>query len=56
MGPIPIEAPRIRLSRTPASVRKPGPALGEDNDYVLREILGMGDEQIADLAIAGALE
>lgn len=56
MGSIPIEAPRIRLSRTPASVRNPGPALGEDNDYVLREILGMGDEQIADLAIAGALE
>lgn len=56
MGSIPIEAPRIRLSRTPASVRKPGPALGEDNDYVLRTILDMDDEQIAELAIAGALD
>ncbi|NUQ55206.1 MAG: CoA transferase [Dehalococcoidia bacterium] len=56
MGSIPVESPRIRLSRTPGSVRRPGPALGEDNDHVLREILGMGDEEIANLAIAGALE
>ena len=30
--------------------------MGEHNDYALREILGMDDEEIAELVIAGVLQ
>ncbi len=51
-----VEGPRIALSRTPAVMDHAGPALGEHNDYVLREILGLDDEAISELVIGGALE
>jgi crotonobetainyl-CoA:carnitine CoA-transferase CaiB-like acyl-CoA transferase len=56
LGTIHVEGPRIILSRTPGSVTRPGPTFGQDNDYVLREILGMDDDAIGDLIAAGALE
>jgi crotonobetainyl-CoA:carnitine CoA-transferase CaiB-like acyl-CoA transferase len=34
----------------------PAPCLGQHNEYVLKEILGMSDGEIADLVVAGALE
>jgi crotonobetainyl-CoA:carnitine CoA-transferase CaiB-like acyl-CoA transferase len=30
--------------------------LGEHNEYVLKEILGMSDEEVAELIIEGAVE
>ena len=51
-----IESSRIRLSRTPARVFTRAPALGADNEQVLRELLGYDDERIAALALAEALE
>lgn len=45
----------FRLSKTPGTLRSPAPLLGEHNDYVCREILGMDDEQIADALVAQAL-
>lgn len=56
LGPISIDNARYILSRTPAEVRWPGPTYGQHNDEVLRSILGLGDEEIAELATAGALE
>jgi benzylsuccinate CoA-transferase BbsF subunit len=56
LGEVLLEGSRMRLSRTPARVERPGPTLGQDNDHVLREILGMGDEEIIELVAAGALE
>jgi crotonobetainyl-CoA:carnitine CoA-transferase CaiB-like acyl-CoA transferase len=50
-----VEGSRIVLSRTPAVVRRAGPALGEHNDLVLREMLGYDDDRVTDLVIAGAL-
>jgi crotonobetainyl-CoA:carnitine CoA-transferase CaiB-like acyl-CoA transferase len=44
----------VRLSATPGAVRRPGPALGEHTDEVLRE-LGYDDEAIAALRDAGAV-
>jgi crotonobetainyl-CoA:carnitine CoA-transferase CaiB-like acyl-CoA transferase len=38
-----------RLSATPGRLATPAPLLGEHNDYVLREILGYTDAEIADL-------
>jgi crotonobetainyl-CoA:carnitine CoA-transferase CaiB-like acyl-CoA transferase len=44
-----------RLSKTPAQ-HKPVPLLGEHNEYVLRNFLGMPDQEIAEMAAAGILE
>ncbi len=35
---------------------KRAPLLGEDNEYVLKEILDMTDDEIAELVIEGVLE
>jgi formyl-CoA transferase/CoA:oxalate CoA-transferase len=48
-------APPVRLSDTPGSVRLPAPLLGEHTDQVLRERLGMKDEEIAQLRTAGVI-
>jgi succinyl-CoA:(S)-malate CoA-transferase subunit B len=42
-------APVPKMSETPGSIRSLGPKLGAHTDEVLREVLGMGDEQIAEL-------
>jgi crotonobetainyl-CoA:carnitine CoA-transferase CaiB-like acyl-CoA transferase len=44
-----------RLSKTPAQ-HKPVPLLGEHNEYVLRNFLGMSDEEIAEMAAARIFE
>lgn len=38
----------VKMSRTPADVR-PGPAIGQDNDHVFREILGLDENRYRDL-------
>jgi crotonobetainyl-CoA:carnitine CoA-transferase CaiB-like acyl-CoA transferase len=53
---VPFEASRMRFSRTPATAAWPGPGIGEHNDHVLRELLGMSDEEITELVIDEALE
>src|SRR3989449_6885595 len=45
----------VRLSETPGAVRTPAPTLGEHTDEVLRQLLGLGAEEIADLRAAGAI-
>jgi benzylsuccinate CoA-transferase BbsF subunit len=39
-------SPPWRFSRTPAQIRRPGPLLGEHNQYVLGELLGMPSDEI----------
>jgi benzylsuccinate CoA-transferase BbsF subunit len=55
-GGILVEGSRFRLSRTPAQYARSGPTMGRDNQYVLSELLGYGDDRIAELVSAGALE
>mgnify|MGYP001079078326 FL=1 len=43
------------MSKTPCQLTR-APLLGEHNQYVLKEILGMSDEEIAELVIDGVLE
>jgi crotonobetainyl-CoA:carnitine CoA-transferase CaiB-like acyl-CoA transferase len=56
LGTVPIETSRIRFSRTPATAAWCGPEIGQHNDYVLREILQMTDQEMIELAIDKALE
>jgi crotonobetainyl-CoA:carnitine CoA-transferase CaiB-like acyl-CoA transferase len=51
-----VEAPRFRLSRTPAEVTGPAPSFGDSTHWVLESVLGYDDDRIAQLAIAEALE
>jgi benzylsuccinate CoA-transferase BbsF subunit len=52
---VPYDAPPFRLSQTPHELTCP-PRLGEHTEYVLREMLGMSDEEFIDLLQSGALE
>jgi CoA:oxalate CoA-transferase len=45
----------VRLSETPGSVRTPAPTLGEHTEQVLRDLLGLGAEEIDALRTAGAI-
>lgn len=55
VGKVIIEAPRVKLSRTPAEVTRPGPQLGEHNFLILSDILQYDDERIAELVSTGAV-
>lgn len=56
LGTVPVEGSRFRLSRTPAEIRTAGPTFGQHSQYVLRDLLGLSDEEISELAACGALE
>jgi len=48
-------APAYRLSETPCDIKRAGPCLGQDNQYVYSEILGFPDEEIADMMVQGVI-
>ena len=39
----------FKMNKTPLSIRKPPPCLGEHNDYVFKDVMGRSDEEIATL-------
>lgn len=45
--------PFYRFPETPATVRQPPVALGEHNDYVYRQVLGLGEEEYEALRALG---
>lgn len=45
----------MRLSATPGSIRTAAPEVGEDNDYILGELLGLGRAERAELVTDGAV-
>lgn len=45
-----------RLSRTPAKIWRHAPLLGQDNDYVFRDLLGIGDIELKRLESSGAID
>ncbi|MXZ63295.1 MAG: CoA transferase [Chloroflexi bacterium] len=55
MGPTPYDGLATHFSATPGLLSKAAPALGEDTQYVLVELLGLAPDEIADLAAANAL-
>jgi crotonobetainyl-CoA:carnitine CoA-transferase CaiB-like acyl-CoA transferase len=44
-----VTQPPWKLSETPASIRAPAPLLGEDNDHVFGDLLGMSKDEISKL-------
>jgi crotonobetainyl-CoA:carnitine CoA-transferase CaiB-like acyl-CoA transferase len=50
-----VEGPRYLLSDTPGRVSRAAPTFGQDNEYVLGEILGYDAGQISKLRDAGVL-
>ncbi len=44
------------LSESPAEYQRPAPLLGQHTHQVCREVLGMGDDEIAELEAQGVLE
>ena len=51
-----IESAPYKLSRTPGKVERGAPEFAADMTYVLRELLGMSDDEVEDCAIAGAFD
>ncbi len=49
------DGPPFRLSKTPGVLRTPAPLLGQHNEQVCKEILGMSDDEIAEALIEQAL-
>lgn len=47
--------PHFVMSKTPSEVRR-APLLGEHNQYVFEELLGMSEDEITDLVIEGVIE
>jgi crotonobetainyl-CoA:carnitine CoA-transferase CaiB-like acyl-CoA transferase len=46
MGKTSFDGSPIKLSATPAQLSRAAPLLGQDNEYVLAELLGMSEEEV----------
>ncbi|UCD08845.1 MAG: CoA transferase, partial [Dehalococcoidales bacterium] len=45
----------IKLSRTPGSVERSSPELGQDTGEILRDLLGLTDDEINELGQSGII-
>ncbi len=48
--PYPVPSAPMRLSESPVTIRRSAPLLGEHNDYILGELLGLSKEVMKSLA------
>jgi crotonobetainyl-CoA:carnitine CoA-transferase CaiB-like acyl-CoA transferase len=55
IGPVRQQAPFPRLAKSPASVPRGAPRLGEHNREVWCDLVGLGDDELADLASRGVV-
>ena len=56
MGARTYDGPAFRLSLTPGELTKAAPCIGEDNEYVYKDLLGLSDDEFVDLMADGAME
>jgi benzylsuccinate CoA-transferase BbsF subunit len=56
MGLRTYDSPAFKLSKTPAELTKAAPCLGEDNEYVYKELIGLSDDEFVELLADGAFE
>jgi formyl-CoA transferase/CoA:oxalate CoA-transferase len=55
VGKVRVVGSPVRLSRTPAKEPSPSPVLGQHTHDVLRDVLGLGDEEIVRLEAEGVV-
>lgn len=55
LGKTTADGTPVRLSETPATFRQAAPILGQDNDYVFRELLHLSDEEMERLQNDGVI-
>jgi crotonobetainyl-CoA:carnitine CoA-transferase CaiB-like acyl-CoA transferase len=56
MGLRTYDSPAFKLSKTPTELTKAAPCLGEDNERVYKEIVGLSDDEFVELLADGAFE
>jgi crotonobetainyl-CoA:carnitine CoA-transferase CaiB-like acyl-CoA transferase len=54
-GTWPLDGPAWRFDLTPAHTRLPAPCFAEHNDYVLQGLLGLSEEDVAELERKGVV-
>jgi benzylsuccinate CoA-transferase BbsF subunit len=47
--------PAYRLSKTPAQLLRAAPCLGQDNEFVSKELLGYSDEEVTQFLLDGVI-
>jgi len=55
LGKTMSDATPVRLSGTPAKYNRAAPTLGQDNDYVYKQLLGMSGNEVAELGERGVI-
>lgn len=55
MGPTPYDGLVTRFSETPGRLASAAPTLGQHTDYVLREVLGLAEEEVLEYAVEEVL-
>ena len=55
-GPMPYDGPRFTLSKTPEGPNSAQSVIGEHNEFILKDMLGFSDDEIAELIIGEVLE
>jgi crotonobetainyl-CoA:carnitine CoA-transferase CaiB-like acyl-CoA transferase len=55
IGPHSYHAPAYKFSETPCDIKRAAPTLGQDNEHVYKEILGLTDDDIADMLAEGVI-
>ena len=56
MGLITHNSFAFRMSKTPLEVTTPAPLLGQDNEFVYRELLAMDEEEFVQGLVEGVFE
>jgi benzylsuccinate CoA-transferase BbsF subunit len=56
MGLRTYDGPAFRLSKTPGELTKAAPMLGEDNEYVYKQLIGLDDEEYIEALAEGVME
>ncbi|MYH11325.1 MAG: CoA transferase, partial [Rhodothermaceae bacterium] len=55
IGKIRVDGMAVKLSETPATIQKGAPTLGQHNDEVFGDILGMSSETVRTLTEEGVI-
>ena len=55
MGNIPYSGHQFRIGGYDSGPRSPAPVMGQHNEMVLREVLGMSDKEVTEAIVGGAL-